>query len=175
MGFVIRISTKYTMIAKLTGLFCLLALASASNQIHRVEVFTSDCFQCGMSVLGKISLEVYGQGGRYCKTGMLDNVGSDDYNRGTISTFAGSTIGNCNNYDMGNTRNDVSRSPTLALMVANSTGSRCTLTAVTTNASLARPLMMANLRPDTAASGLTNSKFKSIKINEKAEKIVVFT
>merc|ERR1712055_1063306 len=108
MGFVIRISTRYTMIAKLTGLFCLLALASASNQIHRVEVFTSDCFQCGMSVLGKISLEVYGQGGRYCKTGMLDNVGSDDYNRGTISTFAGSTIGNCNNYDMGNTRNDVS-------------------------------------------------------------------
>merc|ERR1712168_1288527 len=106
--FVIRILTKYTMIAKLTGLFCLLALASASNQIHRVEVFTSDCFQCGMSVLGKISLEVYGQGGRYCKTGMLDNVGSDDYNRGTISTFAGSTIGNCNNYNMGNTRNDVS-------------------------------------------------------------------
>merc|ERR1712113_1383289 len=97
-----------TMIAKLTGLFCLLALASASNNIHRVEVFTSDCFQCGMSVLGKISLEVYGQGGRYCNTGLLDNVGTDDFNRGTISTFAGSTIGNCNNYDLGNTRNDVS-------------------------------------------------------------------
>merc|ERR1712033_46004 len=106
--FVNRTLTRYTMIAKLTGLLCLLALASASNQIHRVEVFTSDCFQCGMSVLGKISLEVYGQGGRYCKTGMLDNVGSDDYNRGTISTFAGSTIGNCNNYDLGNTKNDVS-------------------------------------------------------------------
>merc|ERR1711862_945214 len=66
--------------------FCgLLALASA-NKIHRVEVYTSDCFQCGMSVLGKISLEVYGQGGRYCNTGLLDNVGSDDFNRGTIST-----------------------------------------------------------------------------------------
>ena len=38
----------------------LLALASA-NKIHRIEVYTSDCFQCGMSVLGKISLEVYGQ------------------------------------------------------------------------------------------------------------------
>merc|ERR1712228_1143607 len=59
-------------------------------------VFTSDCFQCGMSVLGKISLEVYGQGGRYCNTGLLDNVGTDDFNRGTISTFAG------------NTKNDVS-------------------------------------------------------------------
>merc|ERR1711915_751601 len=77
--------TADIMIAKLTGLFCLMALASASNNIHRVEVFTSDCFQCGMSVLGKISLEVYGQGGRY-----------------------GSTIGNCNNYDLGTTRNDVS-------------------------------------------------------------------
>jgi len=88
--------------------FCgLLALASA-NKIHRVEVYTSDCFQCGMSVLGKISLEVYGQGGRYCNTGLLDNVGTDDFNRGTISTFAGNTIGNCNNYDLGNTRNDVS-------------------------------------------------------------------
>jgi len=88
--------------------FCgLLALASA-NKIHRVEVYTSDCFQCGMSVLGKISLEVYGQGGRYCNTGLLDNVGTDDFNRGTISTFAGSTIGNCNNYDLGNTKNDVS-------------------------------------------------------------------
>merc|ERR1712126_375537 len=77
-----RTSTRTdTMIAKLTGLFCLLALASASNNIHRVEVFTSDCFQCGMSVLGKISLEVYGQGGRYC---------------------------NCNNYDLASTRNDVS-------------------------------------------------------------------
>merc|ERR1712004_303731 len=54
--------------------FGLLALASA-NKIHRVEVYTSDCFQCGMSVLGKISLEVYGQGGRYCNTGLLDNVG----------------------------------------------------------------------------------------------------
>merc|ERR1711983_141518 len=61
--------------------FCgLLALASA-NKIHRVEVYTSDCFQCGMSVLGKISLEVYGQGGRYCNTGLLDNVGTDDFNR----------------------------------------------------------------------------------------------
>merc|ERR1712133_80983 len=104
-----RTSTRTdTMIAKLTGLFCLLALASASNNIHRVEVFTSDCFQCGMSVLGKITLEVYGQGGRYCSTGILDNVGSDDFNRGTISTFAGDNIGNCNNYDLASTRNDIS-------------------------------------------------------------------
>merc|ERR1712203_682085 len=104
-------------------IFCgLLALASA-NKIHRIEVYTSDCFLCGMSFFGKISLEVYGQGGRYCNTGLLDNVGTDDFNRGTISTFAHSTIGNCNNYNLGNTKNDVSmKLPTQALMVANLTG-----------------------------------------------------
>merc|ERR1712033_65585 len=106
--FVIRISTKYTMIAKLPGLFCLLALASASNQIHRIEVFTSDCFQCGMSVLGKITVDIYGKGGKHCNTGILDNVGKDDFNRGTVSTFTDARIGNCNNYDLGNTMSDVS-------------------------------------------------------------------
>merc|ERR1712142_193740 len=79
--------------------FCgLLALASA-NKIHSVQVYTSDCFQCGMSVLGKISLEVTGYTGT-CKTGILDNVGHDDFNRGTISTFTGTNIGKCNNFDL---------------------------------------------------------------------------
>ena len=49
---------------KFAAVFLGLAVAVASaNNIHRVEVFTSDCFQCGMSVLGKITLEVYGQVG----------------------------------------------------------------------------------------------------------------
>merc|ERR1712042_72942 len=83
------------------ALFAMLAVAAASpNKIHSVQVYTSDCFQCGMSVLGKISLEVTGYGGRICNTGILDNVGHDDYNRGTISTFSGSTIGQCNNFDL---------------------------------------------------------------------------
>merc|ERR1712112_571528 len=86
---------------KLDVLFCLVAVAMgkgttkapAANKIRRVEVFTSDCFQCGMSALGKIG---------------LDNFGKDDFNRGTISKFTGATIGHCNGYDLGKTMNEIS-------------------------------------------------------------------
>ena len=101
---------------KLVVLFCLVALAMgkgttkapAANKIRRVEVFTSDCFQCGMSALGKISLDIYGQAGKHCNTGLLDNIGKDDFNRGTISKFTGATIGHCNGYDLGKTMNEIS-------------------------------------------------------------------
>merc|ERR1712240_44122 len=101
---------------KLVVLFCLVALAMgkgttkapAGNKIRRVEVFTSDCFQCGMSALGKISLDIYGQAGKHCTTGLLDNIGKDDFNRGTISTFTGATIGHCNGYDLAKTKNEIS-------------------------------------------------------------------
>merc|ERR1711974_426903 len=98
-------------------LCCLVACAMArgttrkpasGNRIRRVEVFTSDCFQCGMSALGKISVDIYGQAGKHCNTGLLDNVGKDDFNRGTISTFTGATIGQCNGYDLAKTKNEIS-------------------------------------------------------------------
>jgi len=83
------------------ALFAILAVAAASpNRIHEVQVFTSDCFHCGMSVLGKISVEVCGYGGVCCNSGILDNVGHDDFNRGTISTFKGDALGKCNNFDL---------------------------------------------------------------------------
>merc|ERR1711951_253208 len=71
---------------KLVVLFCLVAFAvgkgttkaPATNKIRRVEVFTSDCFQCGMSALGKISLDIYGQAGKHCNTGLLDNMGKNE-------------------------------------------------------------------------------------------------
>jgi len=101
---------------KLVVFVCLVAFvmargttkAPAGNKIRRVEVFTSDCFQCGMSALGKISLDIYGQAGKHCNTGLLDNVGKDDFNRGTISTFTGATIGACNGFDLGKTKQELS-------------------------------------------------------------------
>merc|ERR1712180_115884 len=90
---------------------CVIAKATTKappNKIHRIEVFTSDCLQCGMSVLGKITVDIYGQAGKHCNTGLLDNVGKDDFNRGTISKFSDATIGNCNNYDLGNTKAEIS-------------------------------------------------------------------
>merc|ERR1712240_222136 len=80
---------------------CVLAKATTKappNKIHRIEVFTSDCFQCGMSVLGKITVDIYGQAGKHCNTGLLDNIGK----------FSDSTIGNCTNYDLGNTKAEIS-------------------------------------------------------------------
>merc|ERR1719477_175043 len=77
---------------------CVLARATTKappNKIHRIEFFTADCFNCGMSVLGKITVDIYGQAGKHCNTGLLDNVGKDDFNRGTISKFSGATIGKC--------------------------------------------------------------------------------
>jgi len=89
--------------SKIAVVFLALAAVAAAaypNRITSVQVYTSDCFLCGMNMFGRISLEVCGYGGVCCNTGKLDNLGKDDFNRGTISTFTGSNLGKCNNFDL---------------------------------------------------------------------------
>jgi len=78
------------------------ALALADNSIQHVEVYTADCSDCGMTFLGRIELQVCAAGNVCCGTGILDDPTQDDFNRGTISTFAGDLLGSCDNFDMGN-------------------------------------------------------------------------
>merc|ERR1712038_1011240 len=91
-----------TMFKIALALFALVAVASA-NKIQSVQVYTANCYFCGMNPTGRISLRVTGYQGRTCNTGILDNIGQDDFNRGTISTFQGSSLGECHNFDLAST------------------------------------------------------------------------
>ena len=89
------------LIKPVLAVLAFVAMTSAyPNAIHSVQVYTSDCHGCGMSFFGKIKLQISGYGGRTCDTGILDNVGHDDFNAGTISTFTGSNLGQCNKFDL---------------------------------------------------------------------------
>ena len=95
-----------------------------ANHVRRIEVMTSDCEDCGMSILGQLSVKVWlfslqlifcifyyfslkylqlcGNGpGQCCVAENLDNFFSDDFNRGELSSFEGSTLGECNGFDLG--------------------------------------------------------------------------
>merc|ERR1712038_366644 len=99
MGEVLSLTTMFKIAL---ALFALVAVASA-NKIQSVQVYTANCYFCGMNPTGRISLRVTGYQGRTCNTGILDNVGKDDFNRGTISTFSGNNLGECENFDLSNT------------------------------------------------------------------------
>ena len=117
----------------LLGLVLLLASSTLfhtilANHVRRIEVLTSDCEDCGMSILGQLSVKVLkpfsqssflfflyfflrlslkylqlcGNGpGQCCVAENLDNIFSDDFNRGELSSFDGSTLGECNGFDLG--------------------------------------------------------------------------
>ena len=80
------------------------AVAASANQINTVQIFTHDCYNCGMNVLlGQLSLQVCNAFGNCCVTGTLDNVGSNDFERNSVSSFRKDTIGPCNNFELGST------------------------------------------------------------------------
>merc|ERR1711931_338767 len=100
MGVIQRCKFKMAVVPKILLAFILPALALALNNIQSVEVFTDDCNDCGMTFLGRVELLVCGVNNKCCSTGILDDPTQDDFNRGTISTFSGDLLGECNHFDL---------------------------------------------------------------------------
>merc|ERR1711915_690123 len=94
---------------KITILAMVLAVASAQtviplvNKIDVVYIKTADCDGCGMTD-GQISLKICGKEGvGCCQTGFLDNGSDQLFARGSMSTFKGSDLGQCEGFDMSQT------------------------------------------------------------------------
>ena len=90
-------------------LSCLSWLANGKqiNWMDLVEVYTHDCDDCGMSVGGNIYLEVCSSDNECCKTDELDNPFKDDFDPGTTSRFTSDILGDCWEFDLGQTQDDV--------------------------------------------------------------------
>merc|ERR1712183_68179 len=56
-----------------------------------------------MTFLGRVELLVCGANNKCCNAGILDDPTQDDFNRGTISTFSGDLLGECNHFDLATT------------------------------------------------------------------------
>merc|ERR1712142_872858 len=106
MGRILDLETEAQTMKKafssVVALLCLASVAVASDEyIDSVQIKTADCLNCGMNGLfGQVSLKVCGAYGNCCNTGQLDNVGEDDFNRNTISSFDFERLGGCKGFDL---------------------------------------------------------------------------
>ena len=105
----------------------------AEDILRQIDVKTGDCEDCGMSQFGDISIKVTsihhpkftknwvlstfqlcGSGPlACCITGDLDNAFENDFNQGSLSSFSGNNLGECNGFDMGDGPIDMSQIMTI--------------------------------------------------------------
>ena len=74
------------------------------NVIGIVDILTRVCKDCGMSTdKSNISLSVCDWRGFCCDTGALTNGKGTVFKNGTVSSFVGTKLGDCNAFDLSNT------------------------------------------------------------------------
>lgn len=83
----------------------LLVQTTLANRVSRIEVRTSSCDDCGMGAFGSLEVEICGNGPESCCRGTLDNLFTDDFNPGQVSTFEGDGLGDCNGFELGSGNN----------------------------------------------------------------------
>eukprot|EP00092_Neocalanus_flemingeri_P013715 GFUD01014792.1.p1 GENE.GFUD01014792.1~~GFUD01014792.1.p1 ORF type:complete len:154 (+),score=28.67 GFUD01014792.1:39-500(+) len=88
------------------GLSTAFALPAAAGfgTIQRISILTSDCTDCGMTLLGQVNLKICGGAPeRCCSVVNIGNFDSGMFNEGAIDNYSGGhLLEGCFNYNLSN-------------------------------------------------------------------------